>query len=121
MNKRLSVILVFFVAILLVSSCRSTRSALKRPLKEYGFDYLYKKMLENQVDFSYLSAKFNVVYYQGKKKTDLRGQFRIKKDSLTWISLSPALGIEAARILLSNDSVKFINRLNKQILPENTI
>ncbi|MEE4258699.1 MAG: DUF4292 domain-containing protein [Bacteroidales bacterium] len=113
MNKRLSVILVFFVAILLVSSCRSTRSALKRPLKEYGFDYLYKKMLENQVDFSYLSAKFNVVYYQGKKKTDLRGQFRIKKDSLTWISLSPALGIEAARILLSNDSVKFINRLNK--------
>ncbi|MCB2208649.1 MAG: DUF4292 domain-containing protein [Bacteroidetes bacterium] len=113
MNKRISFILVFIAAILLVSSCRSTRSALKRPLKEYGFDYLYKKMLENQVNFSYLSAKFNVVYYQGKKKTDLRGQFRIKKDSLTWISLSPALGIEAARILLSDDSVKFINRLNK--------
>lgn len=113
MNKRFSLLLVFVAAILLLSSCRSTRSALKRPLKEHGFNYLYKKMLENQVDFSYLSAKFNVVYYQGKKKTDLRGQFRIKKDSLTWISLSPALGIEAARILLSNDSVKFINRFNK--------
>jgi len=113
MNKQLSLLLVFVAAILLASSCRSTRSALKRPLKEYGFDYLYDKMLANQVDFVYLSAKFNVVYYQGKKKTDLRGQFRIKKDSLTWISLSPALGIEAARILLSDDSVKFINRLNK--------
>jgi len=113
MNKQLSLLLVFVAAILLASSCRSTRSALKRPLKEYGFDYLYNKMLANQVDFAYLSAKFNVVYYQGKKKTDLRGQFRIKKDSLTWISLSPALGIEAARILLSDDSVKFINRLNK--------
>jgi len=113
MNKRFFLILVFVAAILLASSCRSTRSALKRPLKEYGFDFLYNKMLANQVDFAYLSAKFNVVYYQGKKKTDLRGQFRIKKDSLTWISLSPALGIEAARILLSDDSVKFINRLNK--------
>ena len=113
MNKQLSLLLVFVAAILLASSCRSTRSALKRPLKEYGFDYLYNKMLANQVDFAYLSAKFNVVYYQGKKKTDLRGQFRIKKDSLAWISLSPALGIEAARILLSDDSVKFINRLNK--------
>lgn len=113
MNKHFSLILVFVSAILLLSSCRSTRSALKKPIKEYGFDYLYSKMLENQVHFSYLSAKFNVVYYQGKKKTDLRGQFRIKKDSLTWISLSPALGIEAARILLSDDSVKFINRLNK--------
>ena len=92
MNKQLSLLFVFVAAILLASSCRSTRSALKRPLKEYGFDYLYNKMLANQVDFAYLSAKFNVVYYQGKKKTDLRGQFRIKKDSLTWISLSPALG-----------------------------
>jgi hypothetical protein len=113
MNKRLGIIFLFVAGIFYMTSCKSTRSALKRPIKEYGFDYLYSKMLENQVEFSYLSAKFNVVYYQGKKKTELRGQFRIKKDSLTWVSLSPALGIEAARILLSNDSVKFINRLNK--------
>jgi outer membrane lipoprotein-sorting protein len=98
---------------LLFSSCKSTRSVMKKPIKEYGFDYLYNKMLENQVDFDYLSAKFNVVYYNGKKKTDLRGQFRIRKDSLIWITLSPALGIEAARISMSDDSIKFINRLNK--------
>lgn len=97
----------------LFSSCKSTRSVMKKPIKEYGFDYLYNKMLENQVDFDYLSAKFNVVYYNGKKKTDLRGQFRIRKDSLIWITLSPALGIEAARISMSDDSIKFINRLNK--------
>jgi outer membrane lipoprotein-sorting protein len=98
---------------LFLSSCKSTRSVLKKPIKEYGFDYLYNKMLENQVSFDYLSAKFNVVYYNGKKKTDLKGQFRIRKDSLIWITLSPALGIEAARISMSNDSIKFLNRLNK--------
>lgn len=113
MNKHFVYLLISLFGLLIISSCKSTRSTLKKPLKEYGFEYLYNKMLENQVDFDFLSAKFNVVYYQGKKKTDLRGQFRIKKDSLTWVSLSPALGIEAARILLGNDSVKFMNRLNK--------
>jgi hypothetical protein len=73
-------------------------------------------MLENQISFDYLNSKFNVVYQKGKKKTDLRGQLRVRKDSLIWVSLSPALGIEAARILLTNDSVKFINRLNKSYL-----
>jgi hypothetical protein len=70
-------------------------------------------MIENQISFDYLNAKFSSVYQKGKKKTDLRGQLRIRKDSIIWVSLSPALGIEAARISLTNDTVKFINRLNK--------
>jgi outer membrane lipoprotein-sorting protein len=112
-NKLFTSLILLVLASLVFSSCKSTRSVLKKPIKEYGFDYLYNKMLENQVDFDFLSAKFNVVYYNGKKKTDLKGQFRIRKDSLIWITLSPALGIEAARISMSNDSIKFINRLNK--------
>jgi outer membrane lipoprotein-sorting protein len=112
-NKLFISLTLLVLAGLFLSSCKSTRSVLKKPIKEYGFDYLYNKMLENQVSFDYLSAKFNVVYYNGKKKTDLKGQFRIRKDSLIWITLSPALGIEAARISMSNDSIKFLNRLNK--------
>lgn len=95
------------------SFCKSTRSVMKKPLKEYGFDYLYSKMTENQFSFQTLDAKFSMSYKQGKKTTDLRGQLRVKNDSLTWLSFSPALGIEAARIVLTNDSIKFINRLNK--------
>ncbi|MBU0486695.1 MAG: DUF4292 domain-containing protein, partial [Bacteroidetes bacterium] len=32
-------------------------------------------------------------------------------DSLIWVSISPALGIEIARIMISNDSIMMINRL----------
>ena len=115
MNKyRNIIVLVLLTAFLgMISSCKSTRTTLKRPLKEYGFNYLYSKMLENQLEFNYLNAKFSIQYQQGRKVTNLRGQLRIKKDSITWISFSPALGIEAARIMMTNDSVKFINRLNK--------
>ena len=101
-------ILVWFV-----SGCKINRAALKKPLKEYGFDYLYQKMNENLVNFNTLNSRFNIDYVQGKSKTNLKGQMRIQSDSLIWLSFTPALGIEAARLLLTNDSVKFINRLNK--------
>ena len=116
MNKlfRLTVLVILPGILLLVSSCKSTRSTMKQPLKEYGFNYLYAKMLENHLDFDYVNAKFAISYQEDKGKTDLKGQLRIKKDSIIWISFSPALGIEAARISLTDDSVKFINRLNKK-------
>ena len=118
MNKLFKLFFLLFLPTLLVinSSCKSTRSTLKKPLKEHGFEYLYSRMLENQISFDYLNAKFSIAYQKGKKKTDLRGQLRIRKDSIIWVSLSPAMGIEAARIALSDDSVKFINRLNKTYL-----
>lgn len=116
MNKGFNMLFRVLAALIIigvVGSCKVKRSVLKKPLKEYGFEYLYNKMNENQVRFNTLTSKFTLDYFESKSKTNLRGQLRIKSDSLMWFSLSPALGIEAARIMLTNDSIKFINRLNK--------
>ncbi|MDP3445632.1 MAG: DUF4292 domain-containing protein, partial [Ignavibacteria bacterium] len=40
-------------------------------------------------------------------------QLRIQKDSVIWVSMSPALGIEVARLMITQDSIKFINRIDK--------
>lgn len=112
LNGKIYIILIIAVAIF-GSSCRTQKKALKADMKEYGFSYLYNKMLENQMDFDYLNAKFTLVYEQEKNTTNLKGQLRIQDDSLIWLSFTPALGIEAARVLLTNDSIKFLNRLNK--------
>ncbi len=106
-------LLLVVAVILTVSSCKSKKKVLKAELKEYGFSYLYNRMIDNQMEFDYLNAKFSLTYEQDKNKTNLKGQLRIKDDSLIWFSFTPALGIEAARVLLSNDSIKFMNRLNK--------
>jgi len=115
MNKNIKKILFVLIIGLTIfnSSCKSKKHVLKTSIKEHGFSYLYAKMLDNQMEFDYLSAKFTLVYGEGKNTTNLRGQLRIKEDSLIWMSITPALGIEAARVMLSNDSIKFINRLNK--------
>ncbi len=109
------IVLIFLVAITMgTTSCSSTkRVSAKKNLKKYGFEYLRIKMKENTLSFNDLSAKLSLTYKNEKSSTSLRGQMRIREDSILWISFSPAMGIEAARLILTQDSIKFINRLNK--------
>ncbi|NTV83994.1 MAG: bifunctional phosphoribosylaminoimidazolecarboxamide formyltransferase/IMP cyclohydrolase, partial [Bacteroidales bacterium] len=62
----------------------------------------------------WLSLKFDASYTIKKNTTDFKGQVRIRKDSLIWISITPALGIEYLRMVITNDSVKYVNRFNKE-------
>jgi hypothetical protein len=79
----------------------------------YGYQYLKEKLDANRLSFNYLSAKLSINYQKESSSTSLRGQLRMREDSILWLSFSPAMGIEAARLILTQDSVKFINRLNK--------
>ena len=104
-----------WILILLLSSfiisCRSPRTIIKEPIKEYGADYLFQKLKENELHYDWFSAKFSLDLVMDKKKTSFNGQIRMQKDSVIWISMSPALGIEMARMIITTDSIKFINRL----------
>ena len=107
---------ILFVAFLRVAAiaCTTPRSIIKAPLKSQGESYLLEKMSAAETKFTSLNTRINITLVDEKKsKTNLNGQLRILKDSIIWISLSPALGIEAARLVLTQDSIKFINRLDK--------
>jgi len=94
-------------------SCKSSRHAIKEPIKEYGADFLFGKLKENELQFDWFSTKYKLDLIIDKKKTSFSGQIRMRKDSVLWVSFSPVLGIEMARLLITTDSVKFINRINK--------
>ena len=38
----------------------------------------------------------------------------MKKDSIIWISVNGALGIEGMRVLIDKDSVRILNKLDKE-------
>lgn len=105
--------LLILILLMIGVGCKTTRKVIKEPLKVEGIDYLFEQLSANELNFGYFSAKFNLDYKVERKKTEFKGQIRIKKDSMIWVSFSPALGIEAARMLITNDTVKFINRINK--------
>ncbi len=114
MNRRWLLLSLLSLVLLSTLSCRSTRKALKTPLKEHGEDYLLERMREAQLDYQWFSSKLIISLTDDRKNTtELRGQLRIRRDSAIWISLTPMLNIEVARLLFTPDSVKLINRLDK--------
>ena len=63
-------------------------------------------------DFNYLSSRAKFKYQNGKQKLSTTANFRLKKDSVIWVSISK-LGIEGARVLATKDGVQMIDKLSK--------
>ncbi|NTW24563.1 MAG: DUF4292 domain-containing protein [Lentimicrobium sp.] len=97
---------------MIISSCGSVRRTIREPLKEQGADFLFSNLKSNELKYTYFSARFSTSFEQQKNVTSFSGQIRIQKDSLIWISISPVLGIEMARLLITNDSIKYMNRID---------
>jgi hypothetical protein len=96
---------------LIITSCKTQRSIINAPLKEQGSAYLFKKLQENELKYKTFKASFSAEYEKNQKKTSFSGTIRIKKDSLIWCLISPVLNIEAARVIISPDSIKILNKM----------
>lgn len=117
---------------MLVSSCRSTRKiqsaiATKKDTVETVqnanpredsirlIKETYRQLMANNIAFETFSAKINTDYQGGDgKKYDVNVFVRMKKDSLIWVSVNGALGIEGMRLLINKDSVYILNKLDKE-------
>jgi len=114
-NKAYShrMIIMVLLIVLGFSSCVTKRSIIKQPLKEFGEDFLIERMDGAESKFDFMTARCNISIISNKTKTDLKGQIRIQFDSIIWLSMTPALGIEIARLMITTDSIWFLNRIEK--------
>jgi hypothetical protein len=77
---------------------------------------VYNRIQQNRIDFNTFSAKVKVDFEGSDgKKSDFNAFIRLKKDSVLWVSIIAALGIEGFRIMITPDSVKVINKLDKVV------
>jgi hypothetical protein len=107
--------LFFFTALLaLFWSCKNTEKAKRSDLEGKKADYLIAQMKQNEFNFETFSAKAVITLRQDGKKLNFKSNIRIRRDSAIWISITPLFGIEMGRVLITKDTVKVINRLEKQ-------
>jgi hypothetical protein len=110
------IILIFLFA------CRTTKKIVDNPsatLKLKGAEVIqvFDSVQAKEFLFSYLSAKAEVSYTdKSGETTSFDINLRICHDSLIWISITPLLGIELARVMINKDSVIVLDRLHKQYL-----
>jgi hypothetical protein len=74
------------------------------------------RMNEKHIDFNTFSAKIKMDYRDSKdRKYDFNAFVRIRKDSVIWVSVIAALGIEAFRVMITPDSVAILDKLEKTV------
>ena len=113
--------LTLIFGVLFSYACKTQKKIVETPnastkLKGNEIIQVFDSVMAHQFNFNYLSAKANVDYTDrtGDTKTfDIN--LRVHRDSLIWISITPLLGIEAVRLLITRDSVFVLDRVHKTI------
>ena len=80
-------------------------------------DQAMQQVRSNRIDFRTFSAKIKVDYWdKDGKGPDLTVFLRMKKDSLIWLAVNATIfNVEAFRVLITRDSVKVLNRRDRQV------
>ena len=106
-----SVKLTYFILGLFIvglySSCKVQENKVKIKINHRSTKFLVNELVQQEFQFNTLSGKAAVSFDNGKK-TAFKAHLRIRKDSA--MSITPMLGIEMARILITKDTVKVMNR-----------
>jgi hypothetical protein len=114
--------LILGFVVLIFTSCR-TLKPIKPPVAppesiNQRLDFKTPKALsnylkENEFKYDWLTSKFNAEVTTEDNKQSFTVSVRAKKDSAMWLSVS-VLGIEGARMLITQDSVRFMDKLNNK-------
>ncbi len=111
----------FIIAIfLLLCACKTQKKVAAplvvdiKPMVNKSVQELQEKLDSASFDLNYLTAKAAVVVIQDSNEISFNISYRSKKDSIIWISVSPLLGIEVARLMITADSVKMLDKIHNK-------
>jgi hypothetical protein len=70
---------------------------------------------DREINFKTFAAKVKMDYDGSEGNGQATVYLRMQKDSIIWLSLTGAFGIEGFRVIITKDSVKLMNKLDKVV------
>jgi hypothetical protein len=118
--------LLFIASIFIFNSCGLLKKNVKKDIENIDdivrIDertmQLNDSLLSNELNYTSLALNFVGNYDSNNSEIPIKGTIRIKKNDFIWISLRPVAGIEIARVLLTNDSIHFLDRMKKEYISD---
>jgi len=104
---------IVFLITVIVYSCKPSEDVTKVKVPHHSTKELLDSLDHNELRFKTLSAKAQIEYIN-EKTTSFKVHLRIQKDSAIWVSITPLFGIEMARVLITQDSVIFMDRVHSE-------
>ena len=102
-----------FIVLLFASACKSSQELATDKLKPKGAKEIYRA-LNQQKNFDWLVGKMQIDFDSPEQKRSFSANYKMQKDSIIWISIAPALGIELFRVTLLPDSFIVLDKINRK-------
>lgn len=119
MKKAIIFCLPLLIGLLLLSGCKSSKTTAGTSVANTKeLDEFVASMQQRELKFHTFSARLGVDLNIPGNELSSRVEMKLVKDSALQLSIQPILGIEIFRIELSRDSVKALDRMNKQYVAE---
>ncbi|MBC8046023.1 MAG: DUF4292 domain-containing protein [Fimbriimonadaceae bacterium] len=108
----------FYIAgfIFILFSCGTTKNITGGKIQQLSIDELDTKIKENTFQFNTLTAKAKIDVSSESMNQSVNANIEMEKDKFIGISLR-VLGIEGAKIYITPDSVKILDRINQKYYP----
>lgn len=106
-------LLFLLVALLFITSCKSKKQLTAAASSKKITSKTKVKaddLIKHEADFKTFQAKSKTSISLDGKTFDVNLNLRIKKNEVIWASITAFAGIEVARVLITPDSIKLINR-----------
>jgi hypothetical protein len=106
---------LFFAVLLMLTliACGKKKEtvATNEPVRERSAPYLLKRYERNEFDYKWLGMKVDASFLTMGETQSFKANIRMRKDSVVWVSISPALGIEVIRLMITPDSLKMMSKI----------
>ena len=98
---------------LATTGCRSGRQVLQASLPPKPAEELLQELDDRAPEWTTMGIRMESTASAMGRSGSFTLNVRVARDSVIWMSISPALGVEAARILLTPDSVQVLSKLQR--------
>ncbi len=116
-NKLSPLLLLLLLSSLLLPACKSSKRGDGAKLRKKNSRVLLKKMESRLISAEWLNAKGRISYKGDDLSVRVSTNIRLRRDSAIWMN-AKKLSIEAARVLITPDSIFILNRLHREYVAE---
>ncbi len=86
--------------------------AKKKIIPDKSPEVVFQELQKNELKFDWLGLKGDVKSMIGNNSNSFKVNIRIRKDSLIWISISSIVGVEGARVEITPDTIRLMDKIN---------
>lgn len=105
-------ICILLAMALAFAGCKTSERATKEvAVRNRSAGFVLKRNVESRFNFDWVGMKVDAEFGTEAESNSFKATIRMRKDSLIWVSITPALGIEMIRVMISPDSMKYISKI----------